>query len=368
MLCAEDETMTAITQEERFDTARAEAFAGKLTEILEGGGLAIALSVGHKTGLFDALATLPPSTSSEIAQKAGLVERYVREWLSAMVTGGIIEYEPATQRFWLPAEHAQFTTRAAGVDNMAFFAQYIAVLGSVEDPVVEAFRHGGGVPYEGFPAFQKIQAEETARVFDAALISSILPLQDGLIQALRLGIDVADIGCGAGHAINVMAEAFPRSRFTGYDFSAEGIATGRAEARRMKLENVRFEQRDVATLDAVSAYDLITAFDAIHDQVHPRRVLRNIRHALRDGGTFLMADIAGSSDLEKNIGKPLAPLLYTLSMNHCMTVSLAHDGEGLGTMWGQEKALELLGEAGFEDVAVKQVEGDVLNVYYVMVK
>ena len=345
-----------------------ESFGAHMLNILNYGALNIPISLGHQTGLFDTMADLPPSTSTEIATAAKLNERYVREWLGAMVTGKIVEYDGETRTYSLPPEHAPLVTRAGGPDNMAFFTQYVALIGAVEKRLVEAFRNGGGVGYDAFPDFQRLQAEETARVYDAKLVDTILPLVPGVIDRLRNGIAVADVGCGAGHAVNVMAREFPKSKFTGYDFSADWIARARAEAREMKLQNVRFETRDVATLEADRAYDLVTAFDTIHDQVKPREVLRRIARAVRPDGVFLMADIAGSSDLARNLDHPLAPMLYTYSVTHCMTVSLAHGGEGLGTMWGEEKARELLAEAGFRSVDVKQIEGDPLNSYYIVRK
>jgi SAM-dependent methyltransferase len=116
-----------------------------------------------------------------------------------------------------------FLIRAAGIDNLAVFMQYIALMGNVEDNIVECFRKGGGVPYSAYPKFQELQGEETARVFDARLVSQILPLVDGLIDRMKEGIDVFDVDCGTGHAINLMAKGFPNSRFWGYDFSKEGI-------------------------------------------------------------------------------------------------------------------------------------------------
>lgn len=185
----------------------------------------------------------------------------------------------------------------------------------------------------------------------------MIPLVPGLKERLDEGIDAADVGAGAGHAINVLARAFTRSRFVGYDFSDEGLRLGAAEAQAWGLQNVRFEVRDVANLGEQDAFDFITAFDAIHDQAKPRSVLKGIHDALRPGGVFLMMDEGASSRLEENIDSPLTPLLYTFSTFHCMTVSLAYGGEGLGTCLGRQKALELLAEAGFTDVDVQTIEG-----------
>jgi ubiquinone/menaquinone biosynthesis C-methylase UbiE len=165
-----------------------------------------------------------------------------------------------------------------------------------------------------------------------------------------------------------MAKAFPNSRFTGYDFSEEGVAAGRKEAKEMGLKNATFEQQDISKLDGKEQFDLITVFDAIHDQAQPQQVLDNIYRLLKPGGTFLCIDIAASSKLEENIPHPLAPMMYSISTMHCMTVSLALNGEGLGTMWGEQKAREMFGTAGFKSVDAKRVEGDIMNNYYIAQK
>lgn len=350
----------------QIDQAKAEAFAGKMVAVLNDSCIALLSSIGHQTGLFDKMADLPPSTSEQIASAAGLQERYVREWLGGMVTGGVIEYDPSGRTYRLPPEHAAFTTRAAGPDNFAFFFQYLPLMGVVEPQIIDVFRKGGGVPYSAYPKFQELQREETARVYDAALLDVILPFTGPVLERLKAGgAEVLDIGCGGGHAINVMARAFPNSRFTGYDFSEEGCAIGRAEAAEWGLTNARFVVKDVSQLDEAGTYDLITAFDTVHDQAWPRKVLAGVSRALKADGTFLMADINASSNLEENLEHPIAPALYTFSTLHCMTVSLALGGEGLGTCWGEQTARELLKNAGFNRVETQSVEGDVFNLYYV---
>jgi 2-polyprenyl-3-methyl-5-hydroxy-6-metoxy-1,4-benzoquinol methylase len=350
---------------QQIDQAKAEAFAGQMINMLNGGMLTLMTSIGHRTGLFDKMASLPPSTSEEIAEAAGLNERYVREWLGSLVTGRIIDYDPSSGTYRLPPEHAASLTRAAGPANMATFTQFMPLFGKVEDKLVESFRNGGGVPYSEFATFQELMAEESAQIVDATLLESTLPLIPGITQRLDQGIDVLDVGCGQGHAINVMARAYPNSRFTGYDFSEEGVAAGQREAKDLALSNAKFVAKDVATIDEEQAYDLITAFDAIHDQAQPTKVLAKIARALRPGGVFLMVDIAASSNLEENMDHPLGPMMYAVSTTHCMTVSLALNGEGLGTMWGTQLARKKLAEAGFTNVEVKNVEGDIFNAYYV---
>jgi SAM-dependent methyltransferase len=351
-----------------FDQAKAEAFAGQMVGVLNGASVALMTSIGHQVGLFDTMAGRPPATSRQIAEAANLNERYVREWLGAMVTGRIVDYNPDAGTYALPPEHAAFLTRAAGPNNLAGPTQIIALLAQVEEPIVACFRNGGGVPYSAYPRFQRLMAEDSATVHDAALIESILPLVPGLAERLQAGIDVADVGCGSGHAINLMAKAFPRSRFTGFDFSEEGIQTGRREAQELGAANATFELRDVTALDLHDRFDLITAFDAIHDQAHPAQVLAGIAGALRPDGVFLMVDIRASSNLHENLELPLAPMLYTASTLHCMTVSLALAGDGLGTMWGEQTARRMLADAGFTRVEVKQIDGDMFNNYFVATK
>lgn len=349
----------------RLDQAKVEEFGERMMELLNGGMLSLMTSIGYRTKLFDAMADRPPSTSEQIARAAGLNERYVREWLDTMVTGRIVDYLPEERAYVLPAEHAALLTRSAGPDNMAVFGATIPLLGKLEDEVLDCFRNGGGVPYDRYDEFLGLWSGCNALRFDETLISDVLPLAPEVVRALEEGIDALEIGCGTGHSTNLMAEAYPNSRFTGMDFRDDVLDVGRAEAESLGLTNVRFVSSDLAELDDVEGYDFIAAFDVIHDQAKPRVVLRNVRGALKPGGTFLMVDIRASSRVHENLDHPMAPFLYTTSTLHCMTVSLALDGEGLGTMWGEQKALELLGEAGFPNVEVHTIEGDIFNNYYV---
>ncbi len=348
------------------DQKKAEEFAGRMLEVLNAGALAIMTSIGHRTGLFDAMAGLAPSTSEQIASAAGLNERYVREWLGAMAVGGTVEHDAESGTYFLPPEHAAWLTRAATPNNIAVTTQFIPLMGSVEDGIIESFKKGGGLPYSAFPRFHEVMAEDSGQTVVAALTDAILPLVPGLTERLEEGIDVLDVGSGSGRALNLMARTFPNSRFVGYDFSEEAIA--RAEAEAQGLTNVRFEIKDAATLDEKERYDLITTFDAIHDQAKPAAVLEGIARALKPDGVYLMQDIAGSSHVHNNMEHPLGPLLYTISTMHCTTVSLSQGGEGLGTMWGEEKAREMLREAGFAKVEVKQLPHDLANSYYVVTK
>ncbi|MEU6236104.1 class I SAM-dependent methyltransferase [Kitasatospora sp. NPDC047058] len=345
------------------DPVKQEEFAGRMVQTLNDACLAFMASIGHQTGLFDTMAGLDPSSSAEIARASGLDERYVREWLGAMVVGGVVDYDAERGTYLLPPEHAAALTRAAGPDNLAGMMQYLALMGDVEQGLIDCFRSGGGMPYSAYPRFQALQAEESARVYDLALVGGIVPLVPGLPDRLREGIGALDIGTGQGHAVNVLAKAFPASRFTGVDIAENGIAAARAEAAALGLANAHFEVADSAGL--AGAYDLVTAFDVIHDLARPAETLAAVARVLRPGGVFLMGDIAASSRLEENIAHPLAPALYTFSTFYCMTVSLGEGGAGLGTVWGEQTARRMLAEAGFGAVDTAQVEGDILNVYYI---
>ncbi|MCI0453856.1 MAG: methyltransferase domain-containing protein [Candidatus Dadabacteria bacterium] len=347
------------------DQFKMNVFMKKMIEIYNAGALNLMISIGHRTGLFDTMAEMPRSTSEQIAAKAGLNERYVKEWLGAMVTGRIVYYNPEDKTYSLPREHAALLTRAATPNNLAVTTQWLSVLGEVEDEIVECFKKGGGVPYSSYNRFHEVMAEESAQTVVSALIDHILPLVPGLPESLRRGIEVLEVGCGSGRALNQMASEFPNSKFIGYDISEEAINTARSEATKSGLTNVKFEVKDVSNIGASERFNLIAVFDAIHDQAKPDKVLREISNALRPDGTFLMQDIAGSSYVHKNLDHQIAPLIYTMSCMHCMTVSLAQGGAGLGAAWGEELALKMLKEAGFNKVEVKQLPHDFINSYFI---
>ena len=363
-----------------FDHDRATAFLDEMRTILNHGMTATMIGIGHRVGLFDAMARLDGRTapSTEIADVAGLDERYVREWLDAMTVGRIVAYDPKTDGYRLPPEHAAFTTRASGIANMASYAQYISLCAAVEDELVECFRHGGGVPYDSFARFHAVMAESSGQRFEALLIDTILPLVPGVVELLEHGVSVADVGCGRGHAVNLMARAFPRSTFVGIDFSDAALEAGRAEATEWGLTNASFLAADAAELgddhhhhddhhddQHGQRYDFITTFDAVHDQAHPKRMVDGIFRSLAPGGHWLCADIRASSHVGENLDHPMGAFMYGVSCQHCMTVSLAYDGEGLGAMWGVHRAKELFTSAGFTDIAVHSLQFDPSNNYYV---
>jgi len=334
---------------------------------INNGAVMLMISIGHRTGLFDAMADMGWTTSQELAEKAGLNERYIREWLGTMATGGIVEVNESEQ-YQLPADHARFLTRHSADENLAAFAQYISLLGGAEDEIVDCFRNGGGVAYDKYPRFHEIMAEDSGMTVLDALEEDILPLVPGLDAQLREGIEVLDIGCGRGRALMKMAGLFPNSRFMGIDISEEAITWARSEASKRNLKNVEFEIRDVSDFDQTAepeAFNFVTTFDAVHDQADPLAVLTGIHRTLKSDGVYLMQDIHARSPVHKNRDHPLGPFLYTISGMHCMPVSLAQGGAGLGAMWGREKAKALLNEAGFVHTEIHRLDHDIQNDYYV---
>jgi ubiquinone/menaquinone biosynthesis C-methylase UbiE len=354
-----------------FDSQKAEAFSGRLMGHLNSGAFCLMASVGHRTGLFDAMRDQPPQTSAALAQRAGLNERYVREWLGAMVTSGVVDVDPDAVTFSLPPEHAAFLTRAAGPDNIGVFTQYVALLGSVEDDIVECFKTGGGVPYERFPRFHDVMAEDSGQSVLSALETHILPLVPDVRSRLAEGIRMLDVGCGRARILIRLAELFPKSTFVGMDLSADATGAARADAASRGLRNVEMVAIDLSRFDEHAdpeSFDFITTFDAVHDQAKPLNVLRGIYRALTPNGVYLMQDIKGSSHVHKNVEHPFGPFLYTVSCMHCMTVSLAQGGEGLGAMWGEEKTREYLARAGFRSVEKNELAHDIQNNWYVVRK
>jgi hypothetical protein len=336
------------------DDDRRGAFAEQMIATLTGGALSMLVSVGYRTGLFEAAAR-GPATSGDLAGRAGLQERYVREWLGAMVTGGIFSYDAGTGQCTLPAEHAAFLTGDTAA-NVAPMASMLRAFGGALPELERCFVAGGGVPHAAFAVhFEAAGAtagDTWRRIYDEHLVDGFLGAVPGLRDRLAAGARVLDLGCGTGHAMIVAARAFPASRFVGMDIDGRLVAMAQAERGRLAVCNAAFVAADAALLPPHPQFDVITAFDAVHDQHSPQQVLRRARAALAPGGVFVMVDAKFSSHLENNVGHPLAPLCYAISLMYCTTVSLADGGAGLGAMWGTELACRMLAEAGFGHVEV----------------
>jgi SAM-dependent methyltransferase len=353
----------------------AKTFQDKMVDVLNYGSLNLAMGLGYRAGLFDIMDTMKrPSTVDEICGAARLNRRYVQEWLGVMVCGDIVELirgEDGQPRFLLPRAHGDVLARRAGSGNLGVYTQEIPLLTACAmEPVFQGFLTGEGIPYEHYPAFHDFMAQLGDAKHRQVLVDIFLPsVDDGrLVQALQHGIDVCDLGCAQGVATLLMARAFPASRFTGIDISAEALETARADARKEGLTNVCFDRRDAAALrhpnDLSAQFDYITAFDAIHDQTRPLDALRGVHEILKADGAFSMIDIAAESDIDGNRDHPMGPFLYAVSLMHCMPVGLVDGGAGLGMMWGRQLAEQMLGQAGFGRVSVMEIPNDPFNLHF----
>lgn len=352
------------TTSETVDRKQVQQFARHIFGVYTNGLLSYMIDLGHRTGLFVA-AAVGPATVEVLAERAGLQSRYVREWLGAMVTAEIMVYRVGEETYELPPAHAACLT-GPGSKNMAPMAAMVAHLGRNLPTLEQAFRSGGGVPYSAFrPEFTAVMDELNRRPLDELLLSSWLPLMPGLAERLSEGVRVADVGCGTGHALVILAGAFPASTFVGYDIAEDALARGRAEAAEAGVSNLTFETADVAKLRVPDPMDVVFAFDSVHDQADPAAMLRAVHDALVPGGTFVMLDIAASSDVGDNVGNPFAPWIYSISTLHCLTVSLAEGGTGLGAAWGEQTARRMLSESGFGEVLSHPAPGQSLNSIYV---
>jgi 2-polyprenyl-3-methyl-5-hydroxy-6-metoxy-1,4-benzoquinol methylase len=343
--------------------AAVEEFAGRVTVDTSAWMVTTMAMIGDRLGLWRALADSRPVTSAELAHRTGTSERYVREWLSSMAAHGYLTYEPGAERFALPAAHAP----VLGTESPAYFGglqQALYGLTGVLGDVVDAFRHGGGVPLSSYPDDWWHGLERfSSGWFDYQLPKVWLPLMPEVHATLERGADVADIGCGRGLALIRLAQAYPSGRYVGYDIHPGSIAAARASAEAAGVaDRVRFECRDVSA-GIPGDYDVITTFDVIHDTADPVQILRVIRGALRPDGRYLCLDINASHRLQDNAG-PLGAYFYGVSLLFCMTTSLAQDGAGLGTCgFNEHTARRLCAEAGFGTVRRVEIDNP-FNILY----
>jgi len=354
-------------------------FSKRLTTILNCGALNLAMALGYRTHLFDVMdAFESPQTVSVVAKRAGLNERYVKEWLGVMVSGGIVELSQSSSGddlFYLPREHADLITRRAGNSNLGVYTQEIPLLTTCAmEAVFHGFSTGEGVTYRHYQAFYEFMAQLANAKHRAVLVDNFLPsiMEGQLVEQLRSGIHVCDLGCAEGIAVVLMAQAFPKSQFMGIDISDESIEKARVEASSKRLRNVSFLNLDAAFLKdkryLLESFDYVTAFDSIHDQTRPLDALINVHAILKPGGLFSMVDIAASSNLSDNRDHPMGPFLYTVSLMHCMPVGLVDGGAGLGMMWGRQGAVKMLNKAGFRIVQVLDIPDDPFNLHFLCKK
>jgi 2-polyprenyl-3-methyl-5-hydroxy-6-metoxy-1,4-benzoquinol methylase len=333
------------------DQAKVEAFAGKVLGDTSGTLVTVLAAIGDRLGLFKDLAARGPATSAELATRTDTNERYAREWLGAMASAGYLHYDPTGNRFTLPPEHIPVLAQESG--PLFFSGVHQTAIGLIGPyrQVVHAFQHGGGVPQSAYDANMWDGMERfTSGWHENLLLPVWIPAMPDVRVRLERGCRVADVGCGRGRALIKLAQAFPKSRYMGYDAFGPTIERATANARAAGVaDRVRFEHRDVSN-GLPEQFDVITTFDVIHDAVNPRGLLRAIRQGLGPDGRYACLDINCSEKVEENAG-PLGAFFYGFSVLYCMTTSLAHGGEGLGACGLHEgKVRELCAQAGFSDV------------------
>ncbi len=358
------------------NNSRAEQFSRKMVDVLNYGALNLALAIGYEAGLFEVMSKLDcAAVHTEISDKAEVDERYLYEWLGVMVAGGIIEIQTddsGRELFFLPREHVPFLCRSGGNSNLGVYTREIPLLtGCAKDAVLEGLRSGQGIPYSNYPRFYQFMEQLADAKHRQVLVDTFLPsvLDGEIVRRLERGIRVCDIGCGSGVALELMAEAYPRSSFVGIDFSRESILKAREEAEKKGLSNLIFQELDAAKgMCDIGMFDYITAFDSIHDQTDPLAALKNIYGMLNPAGVFSMIDIAAETGISGNAGHPMGPFLYTVSLMHCMPVGLIEGGAGLGMMWGRQKAVQMCSEAGFSRVQVEVIPEDGFNYHFLCIR
>jgi len=350
----------------QIDEAKLGVFMGKVVGDLGGATATIMGMIGDRLGLFKDLAANGPATSAELASRAGVNERYAREWLGGMANAGYLEYEPTSSRFTLPAEHVPALAQEDG--PMFVGGVYQTLLGMLGpfDQLLHAFQQGGGVPQSAYDDNMWDGLERfTNGWFENLLLQQWIPGMPDVQSKLEKGVSVADVGCGRGRALIKLAQAFPNSNYVGFDVFGPTIAKATANAEAAGVaDRVTFQHQDVSK-GLPQEYDVITTFDVIHDAVDPRGLLRSIRRSLKPDGSYVLLDINCSDNLEENTG-PLGSLFHGFSILYCMTTSLAGGGEGLGTLGLPEsKVQELCAEAGFSTVRKLPLENPFNNIYEV---
>ncbi|MGI0052696.1 MAG: methyltransferase domain-containing protein [Thermoplasmata archaeon] len=329
------------------DRREAGRFAREMIRRYGDAMVSILIDLGDRVGLLEAAAQ-GPGTSGAIAKRAGLAERPVREWLSAMAAASILEYDAATRTFSIRPERAICLTGDSPL-NVAAASRFVAFGTKNLAEIARSFSDGEGVPPDRFlPEATDLFADLSRRRYDAAFVDRYLPRAAGLVGRLREGARALDLGCGSGQVVRILARSFPRSTFLGIDRSVDAIATAERETRAEGLDNVEFRVGEASR--ASGAFDLVLALDAIHDQGDPEGFLRAAHRTLVPGGIFLAVEPAASSRLEENLGRPETPYLYGLSVLYCLPVGLSAGTAGLGTCWGESAAREMLDRVGFVEI------------------
>jgi SAM-dependent methyltransferase len=330
------------------DQAKLDAFMGKMLGDMGAAASAALVLIGDKLGLFKALAEAGPVTPAALAQKTKTTERYVREWLAAQAAAGYVEYHAGEGTYSMTPEQA---TALADDSSPAFVAGAYDVIASMfkdEPKVTEAFRTGRGV---GWHEHSPCLFRGTERFFRpgyvANLVAGWLPALDGVVPKLQRGAGVADVGCGHGASTIVMAKAFPKSQFTGFDYHAPSVERAREAAREAGVQdNCKFEVAPAKGFPG-TGYDLVAMFDCLHDMGDPVGAARHVRDSLAPDGTWLVVEPAAADTVEGNLN-PVGRMFYAASTMICVPASLSQEvGMALGAQAGEARLRKVVTDGGF---------------------
>ena len=336
--------------DKEIDREKVQAIAEHVFGLLGGAVISGMVYLGDRLGLYRALEDAGPMTSRELADKTGLHERWIREWVQGQATAKLLEYR-GEGRFELSPEAALVLANenspAFAAGGFCALPQQMAVL----EKLPQSFKTGLGLPYDAFgPEGARGVERLIAPWFRAHLVPRALPQLDGVVAKLEAGTKAADVGCGSGVALIEMATAYPTSEFHGYDISHYALARAEEKKAEAGLANVSFHDANGDALPADHSFDLISTFDCLHDMANPTPVMHAISEAIKPDGTWLIADIHSLPTFEDNLEhNPLASMFYGFSVLCCMSSAMSEpDGEGLGTLGFTEPvARRMVAEAGF---------------------
>ena len=330
------------------DETRLHEFMGRAVVDMGAALNGVLVMIGGELGLWDAMADAGALTSSELSERSGVRERYVREWLAAQAASGYVEYDASTDTFTLPPEQA---TALADEDSPFFIlGGYHLISASYKDrkTIAERFRAGEGIGWHEHDPELFLGAERFFRPgYRAHLVPEWIPALDGVEDKLRDGGMIADVGCGHGVSTILMANAYPRATVHGFDFHAASIDRARELARAEgPLGNVSFEVASAKDFPG-GGYDLVCFFDCLHDMGDPVGALRHVRETIDDDGTVMLVEPFASDSLSENLN-PVGRVYYAASTLVCTPSSLSQEiGLGLGAQAGEERLRAVAAEAGF---------------------
>lgn len=348
-----------------FDPQRMEELGGGILGFLGGTMVAGSIFVGDQLGLYKQLDGAGAVTSDELADKSGLSERWVREWLHHQASAGIIDHK-GDGKFELSPEAALMLADDSSPASMIGFFSFFPVVAEIFENLPESFRTGIGRKYDDHGAVLPAAMQRATGGTTGSFVDVAIPALDGVVAKLESGAKVADIGCGAGGRMIALGEKHPASSFHGYDTSVHALTLANQNLKKSGLSNVSFHNPDNDPLPPTGEFDLVTFGDVVHDLAHPVPVLTAARNALKDDGTMLVIDFAAAESLEDNLAHPMAPMFYGFSMLMCMASGLSEEGgAGIGPMGLSESRLRgMTEEAGFTRFGTLPDIEDPLNAYY----